>query len=94
MRRSRNWRHNRGRIRKDKKGDVLHRKGRGGWTRAERTGLIKGDIPRNAHPTSNRVPTLIALVLMTVSKKDTLNRLSCQLGAFAWSKEDIANATK
>ena len=73
MRRTRNRRQNRRRVQKSKKRDVLHRKRRGGGTRVERTGLIKSDIPRNAHPTSNRVPTLIALVLMTISKKDTLN---------------------
>jgi hypothetical protein len=33
-------------------------------------------------------------MLITVSKKNTLNRLSGQLGAFARSKENIANATK
>jgi hypothetical protein len=33
-------------------------------------------------------------VLRAVAKEDTLNRLSTQLGAFAWSKKNIANATK
>jgi hypothetical protein len=56
--------------------------------------LIKRDITRNAHPTTNRVPTLIALMLITVSKKNTLNRLSGQFGAFVMGKKNIANATK
>jgi hypothetical protein len=43
---------------------------------------------------TNRVPTPIALMLITVSKKNTLNRLSGQFGAFARGKENIANATK
>jgi hypothetical protein len=33
--------------------------------------LIKSDITRNTYPTSNGVPTPIALMLITVSKKDT-----------------------
>jgi hypothetical protein len=49
---------------------------------------------RNAHPMTNGVPTLIALMLIIVSKKNTLNRLSGQFGAFTRSKENIANATK
>jgi hypothetical protein len=56
--------------------------------------LIKRDITRNAHPMTNGVPTPIALVLTTVSKKDTLNRLSGQFGAFARGKENIANTAK
>jgi hypothetical protein len=43
---------------------------------------------------TNRVPTPISLMLITVSKKNTLNRLSGQFGAFARGKENIANATK
>jgi hypothetical protein len=49
---------------------------------------------RNVHPMTNRIPTLIALMLNTVSKKNTLNRLSGQFGAFARGKENIANTTK
>jgi hypothetical protein len=64
------------------------------WARIEMTRLIKRDVTRNAHPTTNRVPTPIALMLITVSKKNTLNRLSGQFGAFARGKENIANATK
>jgi hypothetical protein len=48
----------------------------------------------NAHPTANRVPTPIALMLITVSKKNTLNRLSGQFGTFKRGKKNIANATK
>jgi hypothetical protein len=33
-------------------------------------------------------------MLITVSKKDTLNRLSGQFGAFTRDKKNIANATK
>jgi hypothetical protein len=43
---------------------------------------------------TNRIPTPIALMLISVSKKNTLNRLSGQFGAFARGKENIANATK
>jgi hypothetical protein len=46
------------------------------------------------HPTTNVVPTLIALILITVSKKDTLNRLSGQFDAFTRGKKNITNATK
>jgi hypothetical protein len=40
------------------------------------------------------VPTSIALVLITVAKKHTLNRLSGQFGAFTRGQKNIANATK
>jgi hypothetical protein len=43
---------------------------------------------------TNGVPTPIALMLTTVSKKDTLNRLSGQFGAFTRGKKNITNATK
>jgi hypothetical protein len=43
---------------------------------------------------TNRVPTPIALMLITVSKKNTLNRLSGLFGAFSRGKENIENATK
>jgi hypothetical protein len=49
---------------------------------------------RNAHSTANGVPTSIALVLITVAKKHTLNRLSGQFGALARGQKNIANATK
>jgi hypothetical protein len=62
--------------------------------RIERMRLIKSDIMRDAHPTTNGVPTAIALMLITVSKKNTLNRLRGQFGAFARGKKNIANTTK
>jgi hypothetical protein len=43
---------------------------------------------------TNKIPTPIALMLITVSKKNTLNRLSGQFGAFARGKENITNTTK
>jgi hypothetical protein len=43
---------------------------------------------------TNRIPTSIALMLITVSKKNTLNRLSGQFGAFTRGKENITNLTK
>jgi hypothetical protein len=49
---------------------------------------------RNAHPTTNGVTTPIALMLIIVSQKNTLNRPSGKFGAFARGKENIANATK
>jgi hypothetical protein len=58
------------------------------------TRLIKRDITRNAHPTTNGVSIPIALMLITVSKKDTLNRQSGQFGAFTRGKNNITNATK
>jgi len=45
-------------------------------TRIVRPGLIKGDIPRNPHPTSNRVIAAITLMFHTVPKENTLNGLS------------------
>jgi hypothetical protein len=49
---------------------------------------------RNAHPTANGIPTSIALLLITVAKKNTLNRLSGQFGALTRGQKNIANATK
>jgi hypothetical protein len=43
---------------------------------------------------TNGVPTPIALMLITVSKKNTLNRLSGQFGVFTRGKKNITNATK
>jgi hypothetical protein len=62
--------------------------------RIEGARLVKRNITGDAHPTSNRVPTAVALMLITVSKKNTLSRLSGQFGAFAGRKKNIANATK
>jgi hypothetical protein len=50
-------------------------------TRIVRSGLIKGHIPRNPHPLSNRVIATIALVFHTIPKENTLNRLSSEFGA-------------
>ena len=80
------------RIRKKEKRKILQR--RRAWTRIERMRLIKSHIPRDTHPTSHRIPTAIALMLVTVSEKDTLNRLSGEFGAFVRSKKDKANTTK
>jgi hypothetical protein len=81
-------------IRKEKKREIIHRVCTRGGTRIERTRLIKRDVTRDAHPTTNGVPTAIALMLITVSEKNTLNRLSGQFGAFARRQKDIADATK
>src|SRR6185436_8402124 len=65
-------------IRKSQEGDRLRSSGRGAGrgTRVIRARFIKGDIPRYPHPTGNRVVATITLVLRTIPKKDTLNRLS------------------
>src|SRR3990170_220329 len=68
-RRGRDMRH-RGRcVGKEKKRNIVHRKTRGGGARVVRTRLIESHITRNAQPTTNRIPTSIALVLITVAKK-------------------------
>jgi hypothetical protein len=79
-----NSRHRRRDNRKHEKRDVLHRVGRGGGTQIERSGFIKTHIPRNVHPATNGIPTPIDTMLITVSKKNTLNGLSGHLGAFTW----------
>jgi hypothetical protein len=84
-------------VGKQNKRYVLHREGQVGGTWVEGSRLIKLDVTRNAHPMANEVPTSIALVLITVvtvAKKDTLNRLSGQFGALARGQKNIANATK
>jgi hypothetical protein len=82
-------------IRKSQ-GDRLNISGRrtGGGARVVRTGFIKGDIPRDPHPTSNRIITAITLMLGTVPKEDTLNGLSSQLGALTWREKNKANTPK
>ena len=62
-------------VRKSQERDRLNiRRGRnGGGARVVRTRLIKGDISRDPHPTSNRVVAMITLVLRTLPKKNTLN---------------------
>ena len=62
--------------------------------RVKGTRLIKSHIPRNPHSTSDRIPTPITLVLITISKKNTLSRLSGKFGAFTRGKKNITNATK
>ena len=39
-------------------------------------------------------PNTIALVLITVAKENTLNRLSSQFGAFSRGKKDISHTSK
>jgi hypothetical protein len=46
------------------------------------------------HLTANGVPTSIALVLITIAKKQTLNRLSGQFVALTRGQKNIAKATK
>ena len=62
-------------VRKSQERDRLNiRRGRnGGGARVVRTRLIKGDISRDPHPTSNRVIAAITLVLRTVPEENTLN---------------------
>jgi hypothetical protein len=62
-------------VRKSQDGDRLNISGRrtGGGARVVRMGFIKGDIPRDPHPTSNRIITVITLMLGTIPKEDTLN---------------------
>ena len=81
-------------MRKKKKRDIIHRVSTRGGARIEGTCLIKCDVTRDAHPTTNGVPTAIALMLITVTEKNTLNRLNGQFGAFARRQKDIAYATK
>jgi hypothetical protein len=81
-------------MRKQKKGDIIHRVSTRGGARIEGMRLIKRDVTRDAHPMTNKVPTAIALMLITVAEKNTLNRLSGQFGAFTRREKNIANATK
>jgi hypothetical protein len=71
----------------------LRRNIRGG-PRIKRTRLIKMNIPRDPHTTSNRIPTPIALMFSTVAQENTLNRLRSQFGAFTRSKKNIAQTSK
>jgi hypothetical protein len=93
-RRRGDMRHRGRRVGKEKKGNIFYRKTRGGRTRVVRTRRIKSHITRNAQPTTNRIPTSIALVLIIVAKKNTLNRLSSQFGAFSRGKKNITDASK
>ena len=83
-----------GRIGKKKEGKVIDRETRGRRTWVVRTRLIKSHITRDAQATTNRVPTAIALVLITVAKENALNRLSSQFGAFSGGKKNIAHTSK
>jgi tRNA-dihydrouridine synthase len=59
-----------------------------------RSRLIKGDILRNPHPTSNRVIAAITLMFRTIPKEDTLNRLSSEFGALMRWKKDVTDTSK
>ena len=87
-------RHIAGCIGKEKERKVVHRETRGRRTWLVRTRLVKGHITRDAQATTHRIPTSIALVLITVTKENTLNRLSSQFGAFSGGKKNIADAAK
>ena len=62
-------------VRKSQERDRLNiRRGRNrGGARVVRTGLIKGDISRDPHPTRNRIIVAITLMLGTIPKENTLN---------------------
>jgi hypothetical protein len=62
-------------VRKSQEGDRLNISGRRteGGARVVRTGFIKGDIPRDLHPTGNKIIAAITLMLSTIPKEDTLN---------------------
>ena len=79
---------------KKKKRNISHREARGRRTWVIRARLVKCHITRDAQAATNRVPTSIALVLITVAKENTLNRLSSQFGAFSGGKKNIADASK
>ena len=81
-------------IGKEKKRNIVEREARGRRSWVVRTRLVKSHITRDAQATPNRIPTAIALVLITVAKEDTLNRLSSQFGAVSWGKKDIAHTSK
>ena len=87
-------RHIVGCIKEKKKRKIVHKEARGRRTWVVRARLVKGHITRDAQTTTNRIPAAIALVLITVAKKNTLNRLSSQFGAFSRGKKDIAHTSK
>ena len=62
-------------VRKSQERDRLNiRRGRNrGGARVVRTGLIKGDISRDPHPTRKRITVAITLMLGTIPKENTLN---------------------
>ena len=59
----------------------------------EGTILDKGDIARDAKATRNRIVTPVALVLRTIAKKHTRNRLSRELSPLSCGK-DITQVAK
>jgi hypothetical protein len=75
-------------VRKEEKREVLNQNGRGGGTRVKRTRLVEGHISRNMQPACHRIQTTIALMLITIPKKHTLNRLSRKFGAFTRVEEE------
>lgn len=56
--------------------------------------LIKSDISRDPHSSSNRIIATITLKLRAVAKKNTLNRLSSQLGALTRWKKHVVDTTE
>jgi hypothetical protein len=51
-------------------------------------------IPRNPHPTSNRVIAAITLMFRIIPKEDTLNRLNSDFGALMRWKNDVTDTSK
>ena len=62
-------------VRRSQVGDRLHSSGRRarGRARIKRTRFIKSDIPKDPHPTGNRVVVTSTLVLRTVPKENIHN---------------------
>ena len=60
-------------IGKEKKRNIVHREARGRRAWVLRMRLTKSHIMLNAQAMTNRIPTAIALVLITVAKENTLN---------------------
>jgi len=87
-------RHIAGCIGEKKERKVVHREARGRRTWVVRARLVKSHITRDAQAMTHWIPTPIALVLITVAKENTLNRLSSQFGAFSGGKKNIAHASK
>ena len=87
-------RHIAGCIGEKKERKVVHREARGRRTWVVRMRLVKCHVMRDAQATTHWIPTSIALVLITVAKENTLDRLSSQFGAFAGGKKNIADASK
>jgi hypothetical protein len=75
------------------RGVTLRRNIRGG-SRIEGARLIKSNVLRDPHTTSNQIPTTIALVLGTIAYEHTINRLRGQFSASTGSKKNIAQTSK